>query len=83
MLLLHILATTITLLICAFAWFRPTQQLRSALGIFTTLSLLSGGFLALEPRVLTRAFCLKLGVYLLMIVATYLHLHFTARLTDA
>ena len=40
------------------------------LRIATILSLSSGGVLALEPGHFTRAFCIRLGVYLLVIMAT-------------
>lgn len=76
MLLLHILTATVTLLICTYSWFRPTRQTSLVLNIFTILSLGSGVFLTLDASVLTRAFCIKLGVYLLLIALTRYRLDF-------
>lgn len=73
-LLAHILTATITLSLCVFAWWQPTKQFRTILHFFTLLSVGSGFLLTLDPTVLTRAFCIKLGVYLLMIFLTQVRL---------
>lgn len=73
-LLAHILTATITLGLCVFAWWQPAKQLRTILHLFTLLSVWSGFPLALDPTVLSRAFCVKLGIYLLLIALTHLRL---------
>ncbi len=70
MLVTHIISATFTLLICLYTWFKPTLQLRIILRLSTLLSVGSGVLLAMDPTYLTRSFCVKLGVYLLIIILT-------------
>jgi hypothetical protein len=73
----HIVTATTTLMISTIAWFRPTYTMRVTLRTTTALSVLSGMLLVFEPDQLTRTFCIKLGVYLLLIALTEYRLHKT------
>ncbi len=74
-LLTHIVSALSTLSICAYSWFKPSLQLRNILRISTFLSVGSGVVLATDPTYLTRNFCVKLGLYLLIILMTEYTLH--------
>lgn len=69
LLLVHITTASTTLLLCTLAWIHPTHMVQTILRVMAALSLGSGVVLALEPGRLTPAFCAKLGVYLLIIMA--------------
>ncbi|MBP9669976.1 hypothetical protein KBD75_01095 [Candidatus Woesebacteria bacterium] len=70
MLITHIISAILTLFICLYVWFKPTLQLRSTLRLSTLLSVGSGLVLSMDPTYLTRSFCVKLGIYLLIILLT-------------
>lgn len=74
-LLTHIISATLTLSLCLYTWFKPSLQLRNILRISSLLSIGSGVVLATNPTYLTRSFCVKLGVYLLIILMAEYTLH--------
>ncbi len=67
---IHIISAIFTLSICLYAWFKPSLQIRSLMRISTFISVGSGVLLATDPTYLTRSFCVKLGLYLLVILLT-------------
>ena len=75
MLLLHVITAILTFFSGIFALFRPSLPIRTIFRLFTSLSLGSGLFLTLAPGHFTRSTCLRLGLYLLLILGTELTLH--------
>jgi len=71
----HILTAAITLIICFYSWLRPSQLVQKVILGMTCLSLGSGVLLTLDPAHFTRAFCIKLGVYVFLIAITLYRLH--------
>lgn len=76
-LLTHIIAAVLTLTMCTYSWFKPSQSIRSTMRLFTLLAVGSGIFLVADPTVFSRSFCVKIGLYLLFITLTEYHLHKT------
>lgn len=73
MLLLHIISALTTLTTCVLAWIRPSKRMQTSLNILTILSLGSGLIVSLD-QLFTRATCIKLGIYLVIIGSTKLML---------
>ncbi len=69
-LITHILTGSVNLVSCAIAWFYPTVNLKKSINVLTFASLGSGIMLTTNPGYLTRAYCAKLGVYILFIATT-------------
>lgn len=75
-LLIHILTSLITLFLSTYAWLRPSRILQSTLILLIIASLASGVFIHLDRGVITPLYCAKIGIYLLMVGATQVMLHY-------
>ncbi len=75
MLYFHIATAILTFSTAILALYRPTFQIRKIFRLFTISSVGSGILLGLTPGHFTRAFCLRLGLYLILILATELKLN--------
>ena len=66
---IHITTAISTLIICIYAWFRPTKSLETVLTVFSLISIITGIYSSLDQAI-TVAYCTKLGLYLASIIGT-------------
>lgn len=71
---IHLTTAILSFLSAILTLYRPSIFKRTIFRLLTLLSLGSGFLLTLSPGHLNRTTCLRLGLYLILIIATELYL---------